>query len=263
MKLEQIVAWLDATLNVAAFDDVAVNGLQLGRAEAEAEVKTVAFAVDASVRAVRAAAEAGAGLLVVHHGIAWGGGIRRLTGGVGRVVRAAMGANLALYACHLPLDAHPTLGNNAQLARLLGLKRVRPAFVYHGETIGCIGTCSPKKFANTILQLPLPLSLPLAPTSSRALTVGVCSGGAGEFAEEAQRLGCDAYLTGEASWGEVVAAENCGMTMICAGHYETEVFGVRAVARAMRRRLGLRTVDLTAALWSAAPAEPPPAGRQD
>lgn len=238
MKLEQIVAWLDATLNVAAFDDVAVNGLQLGRAEAEAEVKTVAFAVDASVRAVRAAAEAGAGLLVVHHGIAWGGGIRRLTGGVGRVVRAAMGANLALYACHLPLDAHPTLGNNAQLARLLGLKRVRPAFVYHGETIGCVGERDGHR-------------------------IGVCSGGAGEFAEEAQRLGCDAYLTGEASWGEVVAAENCGMTMICAGHYETEVFGVRAVARAMRRRLGLRTVDLTAALWSAAPAEPPPAGRQD
>ena len=78
-------------------------------------------------------------------------------------------------------------------------------------------------------------------------------------AEEAQRLGCDAYLTGEASWGEVVAAENCGMTMICAGHYETEVFGVRAVAREMRRRLGLRTVDLTAALWSAAPAGPGPA----
>lgn len=235
MKLGQIVSWLDAALNVAAFDDVANNGLQIGRAEeAAAEVKAVAFAVDASVRAVQAAAAAGAGLLVVHHGISWGGGIRRLTGGVGRVVRAATAANLALYACHLPLDAHPRLGNNAQLARLLGLKRVRPAFKYHGKVIGCVG-------------------------ARDGHLVGVCSGGAGEFAEEAQRLGCDAYLTGEASWGEVVAAENCGMTMICAGHYETEVFGVRAVAREMRRRLGLRTVDLTAALWSAAPAGPDPA----
>ena len=125
MKLGKIVSWLDATLNVAAFDDVANNGLQIGRAEeAEAEVKTVAFAVDASVRAVKAAAAAGAGLLVVHHGISWGGGIRRLTGGVGKVVRAAMGADLALYACHVPLDAHPALGNNAQLAHLLGLKQV-------------------------------------------------------------------------------------------------------------------------------------------
>ena len=229
MKLGKIVSWLDATLNVAAFDDVANNGLQIGRAEeAEAEVKTVAFAVDASVRAVKAAAAAGAGLLVVHHGISWGGGIRRLTGGVGKVVRTAMGADLALYACHLPLDAHPALGNNAQLAHLLGLKQVRPAFVYHGETIGCIGTCD-------------------------GYTVGVCSGGAGEFAEEAKRLGCDVYLTGEASWGDVIAAENCGMRMVCAGHYETEVFGVRAVARAMKRELRIRTVDLTEALRPAAP----------
>lgn len=229
MKLGKIVSWLDATLNVAAFDDVANNGLQIGRAEeAEAEVKTVAFAVDASVRAVKAAAAAGAGLLVVHHGISWGGGIRRLTGGVGKVVRAAMGADLALYACHVPLDAHPTLGNNAQLARLLGLKQVRPAFVYHGTTIGCIGTCD-------------------------GYTVGVCSGGAGEFAEEAKRLGCDVYLTGEASWGDAIAAENCGMRMVCAGHYETEVFGVRAVARAMKRALRIRTVDLTEALRPAAP----------
>ncbi|MGN0833777.1 MAG: Nif3-like dinuclear metal center hexameric protein [Kiritimatiellia bacterium] len=233
MKLARIVDWLDATLNVAAFDDVAVNGLQLGRAEeAGAEVRTVAFAVDASVRAVKAAAAAGAELLVVHHGISWGGGIRRLTGGVGNVVRAATGADLALYACHLPLDAHPTLGNNAQLARLLGLKRVRPAFAYHGVVIGCVGERDGHR-------------------------IGVCSGGAGEFAEEAQRLGCDVYLTGEANWGDVVAAENCGMTMICAGHYETEVFGVRAVARAMRRALGLRTLDLTAALWSAAPTAAP------
>lgn len=229
MKLEKIVSWLDAALNVAAFDDVANNGLQIGRTEeSRAEVKTVAFAVDASVRAVKAAAAAGAGLLVVHHGISWGGGIRRLTGGVGKVVRTAMGADLALYACHLPLDAHPALGNNAQLAHLLGLKQVRPAFVYHGETIGCIGTCD-------------------------GYTVGVCSGGAGEFAEEAKRLGCDVYLTGEASWGDVVAAENCGMRMVCAGHYETEVFGVRAVARAMKRALRIRTVDLTEALRPAAP----------
>ena len=229
MKLGKIVSWLDATLNVAAFDDVANNGLQIGRAEeAEAEVKTVAFAVDASVRAVKAAAAAGAGLRVVHPGISWGGGIRRLTGGVGKVVRTAMGADLALYACHLPLDAHPALGNNAQLAHLLGLKQVRPAFVYHGETIGCIGTCD-------------------------GYTVGVCSGGAGEVAVEAKRRGCDVYLTGEASWGDAIAAENCGMQMVCAGHFVPEVSGGRAVARAMKRALRIRTVDLTEALRPAAP----------
>jgi len=222
MKLESIISWLDATLNVAAFDDVSNNGLQVDR-KGIGEVRTVAFAVDASLRAVRAAAEAGAELLVVHHGISWGGGVRRLTGGVFNVVAAAREANLAVYASHLPLDAHPKLGNNAQIARLLELKKVRPAFSYHGNVIGLVG----ERYGHRI---------------------GVCSGGAGEFAEEAKEQGCDVYLTGEANWGDVIAAENCGMRMICAGHYETEVFGVRAVAGEMKKALKLKTVDLTEAL---------------
>ena len=185
------------------------------------QVRVVAFAVDASVRAVEAAAKAGAQLLVVHHGISWGGGIRRLTGGIGSVVRAAMKANLAIAAYHLPLDAHPTLGNNAQLAKYFGLKKVKPAFSYHGNVIGVIGE-------NRHGQL-----------------IGICSGGAGEFAEEAKNMGCGLYVTGEASWGDVIAAENCGMKMICAGHYETEVFGVRALAKAMKKALKVRAVDLT------------------
>lgn len=224
MKLERIISWLDRTLKVADFDDVSNNGLQAERDQGPGigdQVRVVAFAVDASVRAVEAAAKAGAQLLVVHHGISWGGGIRRLTGGIGSVVRAAMKANLAIAAYHLPLDAHPTLGNNAQLAKYFGLKKVKPAFSYHGNVIGVIGE-------NRHGQL-----------------IGICSGGAGEFAEEAQSMGCGLYVTGEASWGDVIAAENCGMKMICAGHYETEVFGVRALAKAMKKALKLRTVDLT------------------
>ena len=249
MKLEKIISWLDWTLKVADFDDVSNNGLQLDRFPALStghqalstahEVRVVAFAVDASVRAVEVAAKAGAQLLVVHHGISWGGGIKRIEGGVGNVVRAAMKANLAIAAYHLPLDAHPTLGNNAQLAKLLGLKKLRPAFSYHGNVIGVVGILESLETLE-ILGLPGksgPLKAPL--------TLGLCSGGAGEFAEEAKNLGCDLYLTGEASWGDVIAAENCGMWMICAGHYETEVFGVRALARALKRALKLRTVDLT------------------
>ena len=221
MKIEKIITWLDRTLKVADFDDVSNNGLQV---EAADEVRTVAFAVDASVRAVEAAAKAGAQLLVVHHGISWGGGIRRLTGGVGNVVRAALKANLAIAAYHLPLDAHPTLGNNAQLAKYFGLKNVRSAFSYHGNVIGVIGE------------------------NRHGKLIGICSGGAGEFAEEAKALGCDLYLTGEASWGDVIAAENCGMKMICAGHYATEVFGVRALSKALKKALKIRTVDLTEVL---------------
>lgn len=224
MTLEKIVAWLDKTLNVAAFDDVSNNGVQIARRDPDAPVTCVAFAVDASVRAVRAAADAGAQLLVVHHGLSWGGGIKRLTGGAYSVVRAAMDADVALYACHLPLDAHPTLGNNAGLAKELGLRGLSPAFRYHGQTIGFTGTQG---------------------SGRRAVRVGVCSGGAGEFAEEAQRLGCELFVTGEANWGEVVAAENVGMKMVCLGHYETEVYGVRAVAAALAKELKVTTRDLT------------------
>ena len=245
MKLGKIVSWLDATLNVAAFDDVANTGLQIGRAEeAEAEVKTVAFAVDASVRAVKAAAAAGAGLLVVHHGISWGGGIRRLAGGVYGVVKTAMDTNVAIYACHLPLDAHPKLGNNAHLAKELGLKHLKPAFSYHGNVIGLVGDLARPCELAAIAALD-DLTLPVR--------VGVCSGGAGEFAEEAKNLGCDLYVTGEASWGDVIAAENCGMTMACLGHYETEVWGVRAVSVEMRKTLRVKTIDLTEELRRADP----------
>ena len=238
MKLEKIINWLDKTLRVSSFDDVSNNGLQLDpfpAPDAAREVRTVAFAVDASVRAVERAADAGAQLLVVHHGISWGGGIRRIAGGVGNVVRTAIERNVAICAYHLPLDAHPTLGNNAQLAKLLGLKKTRPAFSYHGNVIGLVG----ELFRRQSIAI-----------GSRRYEfgpgrIGLCSGGAGEFAEEAKALGCDLYLTGEASWGDVIAAENCGMRMICAGHYETEVFGVRALAKAMKKALKLRTVDLT------------------
>ena len=242
MKLKKITDWLDKTLEVADFDDVSNNGLQVGREEGKGkreEVRVVAFAVDASVRAVEAAAKAGAQLLVVHHGISWGGGIKRLTGGVGNVVKAAMKANLAIAAYHLPLDAHSTLGNNAQLAKLLGLKKTRPAFNYHGNVIGLVGILESLEALEVLglLEKSAPLKAPL--------TLGLCSGGAGEFAEEAKNLGCGLYVTGEASWGDVIAAENCGMKMICAGHYETEVFGVRALAQAMKKALKVRAVDLT------------------
>ena len=234
VETTRIIKWLDRTLNVAAFDDVSNNGVQVARRGGD--VTSVAFAVDGSARAVAAAAKAGAQLLVVHHGISWGGGIRHVAGGVYEVVKAAMDADIALYACHLPLDAHPRLGNNAQIAKLLGLVNVSPAFNYHGNVIGCVGTSRRVRsvaIGGSVVKL------------AAGETVGVCSGGAGEFAEEAKRLGCGLYVTGEASWGDVIAAENCGMRMVCCGHYETEVFGVRAVADAMKRALKVDAVDLT------------------
>ncbi len=216
MKLAKITGWLDRVLDVKSFSDVSNNGIQIARTGDD--VKKVAFGVDASAYTVRKAAEAGAQLLVVHHGISWGGGIQRLSGGVYNVVKAAMDANIALYGVHLPLDANHAYGNNYELARFLGLKKLKPAFVYHGETIGVIG------------ELP------------NGRKVGVCSGGAGAYAPEAKELGCELYITGEADWGEMIAAENVGMHMVCAGHYQTETFGVKALAKGMAKALKVSIV---------------------
>ena len=214
MKIKRILDWLARELEIAKFDDVSNNGLQIA---GPSDVTKVAFAVDASLESVKAAAACGAQLLVVHHGISWGGGIRRLTGGVYNVVKAAMEGGVALAGYHLPLDASRKYGNNYELARYLGLKKLKPAFPYHGNIIGVTGV------------------------NPQGVKVGVCSGGAGEFAEVAKELGCALYITGEASWGEVIAAENCGIEMICAGHYATETFGVKALARAVQSKLHLRT----------------------
>lgn len=216
MKIARITAWLDRVLEPGKFHDVSLNGLQLG--DPDGEVKKVAFAVDGSVRSVMSAAEAGAGLLVVHHGILWRGHVRPLPEGARNVRDAASAAGVALYASHLPLDANRRYGNNWELARYFGLKRIRPAFSYHGNVIGVTGV------------------------NGHGRTIGVCSGGAGGFATEAKALGCDMYVTGEADWGEVITAENIGMEMICAGHYETETFGVKALMKAMKKALKISTV---------------------
>ncbi len=215
MKLEKILKWVDDLLETSRFDDVSNNGLQIDREDRE--VTKVAFAVDASLESVKKAIEAKADLLIVHHGISWGGGIRTLTGGVFNVVKEAISSNLAVAAYHLPLDANKKVGNNYEIARAIGLKSLEPAFSYHGNIIGVTGVKDGYK-------------------------VGVCSGGAGEFAGEAKRLGCDVFITGEASWGNVIEAENISMPMILAGHYETELYGVQALMREMTRSLKLKTI---------------------
>lgn len=238
MKLSKILSWLDDALALDKYaDDVSNNGVQISRVGDD--VKLVAFAVDASVKSVQAAAKAGAQLLVVHHGISWGGGIQRLTGGVYNVVHAAIAADLGLYAAHLPLDANKDFGNNWEIAREMKLKKVTPAFNYHGHVIGLVG---------------------LAPDDKK---VGVCSGGAGDFAADAKALGCDVFVTGEANWGEKIAAENIGMKMVCRGHYETETYGVKALAKKLKAALKVPTIFVALAVMcstlTASAANPEPA----
>jgi len=238
IHLSTLVHLLDKTLAVGAFQDVSNNGLQIAN---RGQVSRIVTGVDASLRLFEAAAALGADCVVCHHGLSWGDSLKRITGLNHRLVSFAIAHDIAVYAVHLPLDAHPRLGNNAQLCRTLGLSRPKPAFVYHGETIGFAGTldralsfdafCSRVRDRVSADLRPLPFG------RKTVRTVGVVSGGAADMIDQAAELGLDAFLTGEPSLQGYNLAENLGLSVVFAGHYATETFGVRALAALLARRL--------------------------
>ena len=139
VPLAELAAWLDRTLDLPAFaDDFSNNGLQVEGASRG--VTKVACGVDATPAFYAEALRRGAQLLLVHHGVSWGNSLARLAGPAYRLVAPLVRADAALYAAHLPLDAHPVLGNNAQIAKALGLRGVRPFGTYRGFTIGVRGS---------------------------------------------------------------------------------------------------------------------------
>lgn len=237
-SLNTLVSFLDRTLDVAAFHDASNNGLQLANSGA---VARVVAGVDASMRLLETAAERGAQCVVCHHGLSWGDSLKRITGLNHRLVSFALEHDIAIYAAHLPLDAHPRYGNNAQLCKALGLARPNPAFVYHGETIGCLGSypkpISFSAFCDRVRQT-VGQEVRVAGFGRKTVkTVGVVSGGAADMADQAEPLGADVFLTGEPSLQGFILAENLGLNIVFAGHYATETFGVRALAKLITSRL--------------------------
>ena len=241
--LADIVTLLDTTLRVAEIHDapVALNGLQV---ENNGCVTKVALAVDGSQRTLDDAVAAGADLLILHHGIFWSG-LRPLTGWWKAKVQTALNANLAIYAAHLPLDLHPQLGNNAGIARGLGLADITPEIDYHGTTIGLAG-----EFHGTVGELRDAYAAltgagvtgivhnPAAPAGR----VVVCSGGAGEEIYQVQEKGYSTYLTGEENHWVSNAARDMGVNMLFAGHYATETFGVKSLGALLQEKFGLPIV---------------------
>ena len=238
IQLESLVSFLDKTLRIAAFHDVSNNGLQLANS---GRISRVVTGVDASLRLLQEAAARKAQCIVCHHGLSWGDSLKRITGLNHRLVSFALANDIAIYAAHLPLDAHPHYGNNAQLCKTLELSDTRPAFEYHGETIGFIGSyAKPIPFAAFCERVRKTVSpdiriLDFGPKDIR--TVGVVSGGAADMIDQASDLGADAYLTGEPSLQGYNLAENLNRNAVFAGHYATEVFGVRALAPLISKRL--------------------------
>ncbi len=240
--LHDITSFLDRELNVAAFTDASHNGLQV---ENSGRIRRVCVGVDASLEFFEKAATAGADLLICHHGLSWGDSLRRITELNYRRVKFLLDHDLALYACHLPLDAHPTLGNNARICKAFGLRTVKPFGVYNGMTIGFRGSLPKamsydrfKQRAHTLFGNMVG-SVDAGKTTVR--TVGVISGGAADEIAQAGAQGLDVYVSGEPKLMAWHLAREYGINAIFAGHYATETFGVKAVAAMLSQRMDVQT----------------------
>jgi len=223
-----------------SFEDSATNGLQI---EGRDEVAKVICGVSANAAFIARAIDAGADALFVHHGLIWGG-ITRLDGWLRRRVARLLEADISLFAYHLPLDAHPRLGNNAGLADALGLGPERAAFgEYKGQLIGVSGSlASPAPFSEMLELVRVNVGTPhfsVGAPDRPIRRVAVCSGGAPDLLYEAIDRGFDLFLTGEATEWVKAVAEESGVAFIAAGHHATERFGVRRVAEALGREEGI------------------------
>jgi dinuclear metal center YbgI/SA1388 family protein len=237
----QIIRFLDEFLDAAAFADYGPNGLQVpGRTE----VDRVVTGVSASLELFERAAAAGAGLVLVHHGVFWESAPRALTPAAASRLRVLLDAELNLAAYHLPLDAHPEVGNNALLAEGLGAG-ARERFAEHGgRPIGTLarfdgeGVEAGDLFARVAaLTGREPLVFDAGPERVRSL--GIVSGGAAGDLDTAIQAGLDGFLTGEPSEPAMTAAREAGIHFIAAGHYATETFGVRRLGELLADRFGV------------------------
>jgi dinuclear metal center YbgI/SA1388 family protein len=236
VSLSQLVKRADQLLRLDAFTDYpgAVNGLQV---ENRGRVRHLAAAVDASLATVRMAIAANANLLIVHHGLFWSPTVP-WTGRKYELLRLLLDHDLAIYSAHLPLDAHPKLGNNALLCRALGLTRLQPFFETKGQLLGLRGELAlTREQLGRRLEKAVagPVKL-LAGGPARCRRIGVVTGGAGAELKLAADVGVDTFITGEGPHWTFPLAEELGINVFYGGHYATETFGVKALAEHLSRR---------------------------
>jgi len=227
---------LNRLLEPARFKDYGPNGLQV---EGRAEVNHLVCGVTASLALIDAAIAAGAHAILVHHGLFWRGQDGRVTGWMKRRLARLLQHEVNLFAYHLPLDAHPTLGNNAQLGDRLGWA----ADGRFGEQdLGFTGAIEPTDLAALSAHVQATLGRPVTavPGDGRPLRrVAWCSGGAQGYFEAAIAAGADAFLTGEISEPQAHYARETGVAFIAAGHHATERYGVQGLGAQLAQDLGL------------------------
>jgi len=240
---DEIVSFLDEYLNVLAFPDKSRNGLQV---EGKEEVEKIAFAVDACMDTFIKARTFGADMLIVHHGLIWGG-IEYIRGLVQKRLKFLLENELNLYAAHLPLDLHPEVGNNVQLLKLLELEPKEPFGSYNGLNIGYISEFDEPKPLPLVAQI---LVEKLKTDYVKAYEfgveeirrVGVVSGRGGFAIPEAIEKGVDLFITGEFLHDDYHKAKEGRLSVIAAGHYASETLGVKALMPILREKFGVKTV---------------------
>lgn len=237
MKRDELTRYLEELLEVPKFRDYCPNGLQV---EGCADVSRIVAGVTASQALLDAAVERGADTILVHHGYFWRGEDGRVTGLRRNRLKTLLGHDINLLAYHLPLDAHPELGNNAQLAKRLGW---RPEGRFGDQDIAWFGAVEQRltaaelvlKTSAALCREPLLVGDPERPIRR----IGWCSGGAQGYFEQTIALGLDAYVSGEISEQTTHLARESGVAYLACGHHATERFGAQALAEHLAAKFGL------------------------
>jgi dinuclear metal center YbgI/SA1388 family protein len=231
----------DTLLQPERFKDYGPNGLQV---EGKPEVTRIVSGVTASLAFIEAAIAQGADAIFVHHGLFWRGQDGRVTGWMKQRLQKLLAHDINLYACHLPLDAHPTLGNNAQLGKLLGFTPLEGAGSRFGEQdLGWLGTSSLDNFAALAEHIKNTLNRPVAKVNAAQAAIkkiAWCTGGAQSYFEAAIAAGADVFITGEISEPQAHYAREMGVGYIACGHHASERYGAPAVAAHIANQLGLK-----------------------
>jgi dinuclear metal center YbgI/SA1388 family protein len=244
--LKDILEEIDRLLEPGRFEDYGPNGLQVPGAS---EVSTVATGVSAHAELFELAARAGAELLIVHHGLFWGSGPGPVDAALKRRLKLLFDADISLAGYHLPLDAHPDLGNNALLARALGAEALEPFALHEGALIGFIAQLAGDgvpiaELRSRVAEVTArePLLFDAGPALVRR--VGIVTGAGADYLAEAAALGAEAFITGEAAERTMAVARESGIHFFAAGHHATETFGVRALGEHVAERFALRHIFL-------------------
>lgn len=238
IQRDELTHYLHSFLNVDQFKDYCPNGLQV---EGKPQINKIVYGVTASLNLIEAAINAQADALVVHHGLFWRGQDGRVVSWMKQRLQQLLKHDINLYAFHLPLDGHPDVGNNAMLARALGADAV---LEYTGEqsivASSYFGTPMTldtlrQKISTLLSREPL-----IIPGDGRMIhKVGICSGGAQSYFEEAIATGVDAFITGEISEPQTHLARETGITYIAAGHHATERLGIQALGKHINEKFAL------------------------